>query len=237
MRRFLGVALLAAVAGATGPIHAQTSATSEPAPASVETSGVRTPTSPSMRARTTGPIGYDLRMQELQGGLDELRDDVYRSRSRLFLLREQVLQDTLGGAQTIIKHVNDLGNGFRIVGAVYSLDGTQIYSASEETIDLHETKEIEIHRGSVLPGAHNLSVQLTIEGKVRGPFAYTRAYRFTVTTSHAFTVDAGQTIELDAIGYPLKGIDHYVERPQVRFHERRVVSRDAIEQDQQAQEQ
>lgn len=227
MRRYLGVSLMVSVALFTGSVFAQSDAPQ--APASVETSGVRTPTSPSMRARTTGPIGYDLRMQELQGGLDELRDDVYRSRSRLFLLREQILQDTLGGAQTVITHVNDLGKGFRVVSAVYSLDGAQIYSASDETVDLHGQKTIEIHRGSVLPGAHNLSVQLVVEGNPRGPMAYTRAYRFTITTSHAFTVDAGQTIELNAIGYPLKGVDHYVERPQIRFLERRVVSRDSVE--------
>lgn len=235
MKRCLWVALVMAVTLVAGAAFAQESTAPGPAPASVETSGVRTPTSPTQRVRTTGPIGYDLRMQELQGGLDELRDDVYRSRSRLFLLREQVLQDTLGGAQTIVKHVNDLGKGFRIVSAVYSLDGAPIYSAHEDSTDLHHQKQIEIHRGSVLPGAHNLSVQLVVEGNPRGPFAYTRAYRFTITTSHAFTVDAGQTIELSAIGYPLKGVHQYVERPQIRFHEKRVVSRDAVEA--QAQEQ
>lgn len=224
MKHYLWVALAAALLTFASGGLAQSGA----APASVETSGVSTPTSPTTGTREAGAIEYDLRMEELQSGMDELREDVFRSRSRLFLLREQILEEGLGGAQTIITHVNDLGRAFKIVSVVYSLDGNQIYAAHADGSDIENQKSVELLRTSVLPGAHNLSVQLVIQGRGRGIFAYPKAYRYTLTTSHAFTIDSGQTIELDAIGFLKKGVSAYAERPQIRFTERRVLSREAI---------
>lgn len=225
MKHYLWVAVAAALLTfASGGL-----AQSGPAPASVETSGVTTPTSPTTGTREAGAIEYDLRMEELQGGMDELREDIFRSRSRLFLLREQILEESLGGAQTVISHVNEFGKAFDVVSVVYSLDGNQIYAAHADGSDIENQKRVELIKTSVLPGAHNLSVQLVIQGGGRGIFAYPKAYRYTITTSHAFTIDSGQTIELDVIGYALKGAKVYAERPQIRFTERRVLSRDTLE--------
>lgn len=225
MKHYLWSALCAAVVTFASTAGAQHQA----APASVETSGITTPTSPTTGSREAGTIEYDLRMEELQGGLDELREDVFRSRSRLFLLREQILQDTLGGAQTVITHVNELGKGFRVISAVYSLDGNQIYAAHADGSDIENQRRVELLRSSVLPGAHNLSVQIVVEGRPRGLFFYPKSYRFTLTTSHAFSVDSGQTIELEAIGFKNGGASTYAERPQIRFTERRILSRDAAQ--------
>ena len=170
--------------------------------------------------------GYDMRLRELQEQLDELKEDVFRSRSRLFLLREQILQDAMGGAQAIIRHRNELGRNFRLVQVLYSLDGTQVYAATSSTSQIAELEELEILRGALLPGAHNLSVQFVIEGRGRGIFAYPKVFRFTVTTSHAFTVDGGQTVELDVIGSRSgRGSTPYEQRPTIRFEELRRVTR------------
>lgn len=199
------------------------------APARVETSGITTPTSPTTGSRDADAIEHDLHMDEIQSGMDELREDVFRSRSRLFLLREQVLNDSLGGAQAVITHVNDLMRSFNVVSVVYSLDGTQIFSAHRDGSNIQKQERVELLRRSVLPGAHNLSVQIVVEGRGRAMFAYPRDYTYTITTSHAFTVDTGQTIELDVIGFLKKGAKAYAERPQIRFVERRERSEDALE--------
>ena len=225
MKQYLWIAIAVALLTWTSAAFAQEGA----APASVETSGVATPTSPATGTREAGAIEYDLRMEELQGGMDELREDIFRSRSRLFLLREHILEETLGGAQAVITHVNDLGRAFKLVSVVYSLDGNQIYSAHADGSDIENQERVEMLKASSLPGAHNLSVQLVVQGRGRGIFAYPKSYRYTITTSHAFTVDSGQTIEIEAIGYKIKGARTYAERPQIRFTERRVLSRDAIE--------
>lgn len=227
MRRYLWMFVVASFLMSAVNVYAQ-DVTDQSAPARRETSGVITPTSPSAGSRDADALEYDLRMDEIQSGMDELREDVFRSRSRLFLLREQVLNDSLGGAQAVITHVNELMRSFNIVSVVYSLDGTQIYSAHRDGSDIKNQKRVELLRRSVLPGAHNLSVQFVVQGRGRGFFAYPKDYTYTITTSHAFTVDTGQTIELDVIGYLRDGVKSYAERPQIRFVERRERTEDAL---------
>lgn len=227
MRRYLWMFVVASFLTSTLNAYAQDS-NEKTAPAREETSGVVTPTSPSAGSRDADALEYDLRMDEIQSGMNELREDVFRSRSRLFLLREQVLNDSLGGAQAVITHVNDLMRSFNIVSVVYSLDGTQIYSAHRDGSDIKNQKRVELLRRSVLPGAHNLSVQMVVQGRGRGFFAYPKDYTYTITTSHAFTVDTGQTIELDVVGFLQNGVKAYAERPQIRFEERRERSEEAL---------
>ncbi len=217
---FLAVAMTAYAAGGDE---------GDAAPATKETSGVDTPTGPPIGGTGEDVSEYDLRMDEMQSGMNELREDVFRSRSRLFLLREQVLNDSLGGAQMIITHINELMKSFNMISVVYSLDGTQIFSAHRDGSTIEKQKELELLRRSVLPGAHNLSVQVVLEGRGRFIFAYPKAYRYTITTSHAFTVDTGQTVELDVIGYLQKGVKDYAQRPGIRFVERRERTEDTLE--------
>ena len=42
-------------------------------------------------------VNYELRLQELEDRVNELKEDIFRSKSRLFLLREQIMQDSIGG--------------------------------------------------------------------------------------------------------------------------------------------
>lgn len=233
MKRYLwmfvaALSLIAAVNAYAQDVDAD--ADEKVAPARVETSGIETPTSPSAGSRDADALEYDLRMDEIQSGMNEMREDVFRSRSRLFLLREQVLHDSLGGAQAVITHVNDLMRSFNVVSVVYSLDGTQIYSAHRDGSDIQNQERVELLRRSVLPGAHNLSVQMVVEGRGRGFFAYPKDYTYTITTSHAFTVDTGQTIELDVIGFLKNKAKAYAERPQIRFEERRERTEETLSQ-------
>ncbi|MCA9298786.1 MAG: hypothetical protein KDA28_06955, partial [Phycisphaerales bacterium] len=46
-------------------------------------------------------VNYDLRLQELEDRVNELKEEIFRSKSRLFLLRQQILQDNIGGSRAI----------------------------------------------------------------------------------------------------------------------------------------
>lgn len=235
------MAMLAAIMMAVTTVASAQESTEAPAaPESITTTGADIDAaSGAMSTPDSRSMGYDLRMTEMEEQLDELREDTFRSRSRLFLLREQILEDTLGGAQAVIRHHNDFGRAFRIVSVIYSLDGTQIYAANAEGSEIEDTESLEILRRSLLPGAHNLSVRMVVEGRQRGIFAYPKGYRFTVTSSHAFTVESGQTVDLDVYGYRQGGgSTDYTQRPSVRFAEHRQLTRELVEEpaDQQATE-
>jgi hypothetical protein len=61
---------------------------------------------------------------------------------------------------------------------------------------------------------------MVVRGNPRGPFTYPRGYEFEITTSHAFSVEGGQMIDLDVVTYS-GGNAHedFARRPDVRFDE------------------
>lgn len=195
------------------------------ADASTETpaAGAAATTTQAADGQTTtggGEAAYGVRIRELEGQLDELKEDVFRSKSRLYLLREQIVQDSVGNARAVIEHVNEFGKTFELLEVRYSLDGTPIYSATSEDGNIDDVERLELYNGVVLPGVHNLAVQMVVRGKPRGPFTYARGYEFEVTTSHAFSVEGGQVVDLDIVTYS-GGNAHedFSRRPDVRFDE------------------
>lgn len=169
---------------------------------------------------TAGDASYGVRIRELEGQLDELKEDVFRSKSRLYLLREQIVQDSVGNARATITHVNEFGRTFELLEIRYSLDGTPVFSATKAADGIEDIESIELYSGVVLPGVHNLAVQMMVRGKPRGPFTYARGYEFEITTSHTFSVEGGQAVDLDVVTYS-GGNAHedFSRRPDVRFDE------------------
>lgn len=148
----------------------------------------------SVRATGAG-AEYDLRLRELEDRMGELKEDIFRSRSRLFLLREQILQQGVRGSRVVINHLNEMSRNFDVRRVVYSLDGTMLLSASAEAVDLSRT--VPVFTGVTLPGPHNVSVEMRLRGNRRGFFSYMEGYEFTVRSSCTFIVEEGQTVKLD----------------------------------------
>ncbi|MCA9564484.1 MAG: hypothetical protein KC561_13400, partial [Myxococcales bacterium] len=116
--------------------------------------------------------GYLLRLQELEDRVNDLKEQIFRSKSRLALLRERVLGTRIGGSQAIITHVNDISSTFTLERVTYSLDGSQLYNATDELDDLDDRDEIELYNGTILPGPHNIAVEMILVGNGYGLFSY-----------------------------------------------------------------
>ncbi|MCK6534013.1 MAG: hypothetical protein L6Q84_13660 [Polyangiaceae bacterium] len=184
------------------------------------------PTKPSTpKASTTGgqmdgPT-YQVRLRELEARVDELKEQIRRSHTRLSLLSETILSGGVGGARAEVKFTNDMSSVFRLNRALFVLDGAVQYNKQDDTGALAAQKEIPIFAGSVPPGDHTLQVLLQFQGHGYGVFSYLRGYRFEVKSSHSFTVTEGKTMELEAIAYEKGGVTTPVEqRPAVRFVEK-----------------
>lgn len=159
---------------------------------------------------------FDLRLRELEDRVNELKENIFRSKSRLMLLREQILQRGIGGSRVIMRHRNTLSGAFRVESASYALDGSQVFNSSTDARDLSNT--FTYYEASVQPGAHNLSVTLRIVGNRMGVFNYMDGYEFTLRDSFAFTIEDGQTLTLTAEAYERTGGEVSIEdRPRMRF--------------------
>ncbi len=164
---------------------------------------------------------YAVRLRDLETRINMLQEQIYRSKARLSLLAESVISGVIGGSKAIIVHRNDLGRSFRLTRAVFALDGSPIFSRTNDEGGLDDEEEFELFNGAVVPGEHTLSVNLEYRGHGYGIFSYLKGYRFKVRSSHAFTAGEGKLIQLRVVAYEKGGPTTPLEdRPDVRYVER-----------------
>jgi hypothetical protein len=176
------------------------------------------PTGAPPAAAAADSSGYTVRLRHLERSVSELKEQVFRTKARLQLLKETVLGGVIGASQALIKHRNEMGASFRLVKVVYALDGVQIFSKADETGTLGEVQEFEIYKGAIQPGSHTLSVQLMYQGHGFGVFSYLKGYKFNVRSSHTFVAAEGRSTAVVVAGYEKGGATTNMEdKPAVDF--------------------
>lgn len=211
------IALVAGLAVAqedTPPVEGETP--------SAETSATETPATPVATSEEGMDAGtYAVRLRDLEQRINELKEQIFRSKARLSLLAETVLQGVVAGAQAVIVHENRMSSSYRLVKAVYALDGARIFSKADEEGSLGERRELDIYDGSIVPGEHTLTVNLEYRGHGYGIFSYLKGYRFRVRSNYSFTAPEGKAITIRVVGYEKGGPTAPLEeRPAIRYMER-----------------
>jgi hypothetical protein len=163
---------------------------------------------------------YAVRLRDLEQRIDELKEQIRRSHTRLSLLSDTILGGGVAGSRATVSFENAMSGAFRLTRAVFVLDGAVQYNRSDDSGALSEQKSIPIYTGSIPPGDHTLQVLLGLRGHGFGVFSYLRGYRFEVRSSHSFTVTEGKAVSLKAIAYEKGGVTTPLEqRPAVRYLE------------------
>jgi uncharacterized small protein (DUF1192 family) len=201
-----------AAAEATAPAdsEAEPAPTEEPAPA------------PSASELKTADESYDLKVKELEGRINELKEQIFRSKAKLTLLTEQVTGGLGTGASAVIVHENGMGGNFLLVEAHYFLDGAPIWQdTDEEGTRLTEQKERQLFDGNLVEGSHTLNVQLIYKGNGSGVFSYLSGYTFRLKNSITFKAEPGKVVTIRAVGYE-KGnfTTELTERPDIKFEQK-----------------
>lgn len=202
---------------ASKPAAAPTKAAPTAAPAA---GGAATPASVAPANANAG-ASYTVRLHDLERRVNELKEQIFRSKARLSLLKETVLHGAIAGSRAIIMHRNEMGSTYRLIKLVYALDGAEIYSKSDDSGHITDSQEFEIFNGSIVPGNHTLSVVMVYQGNGFGVFSYLKGYKFTVRGSHTFAIDEGKQTQLKVVGFE-KGnpiTSDPTERPALDFRE------------------
>lgn len=167
----------------------------------------------------TGDSGaYTVRLRSLEKNVNELKEQIFRTKARLNLLKETVLGGVIGASRAIIRHKNEMGSSFRLIKAVYALDGVQIYSKADDTGRLAEMTEFDVYNGAIQPGSHTLTVLMLYQGNGFGVFSYLKGYKFTVRSSHTFVAGESKTTGIAVVGYEKGNITtNLQDRPAVDF--------------------
>ena len=166
---------------------------------------------------TPGDPAHRARIAELEQRAATLKEQIFRTKSRLTLLEETLL-DREGSAAARIVHRNQMGASFRLERATYRLDGEVIFDETGPALD--DRPEIQLYADALVPGDHTLSAVLTYRGDGFGVFSYLQNYVFTLRSTHTFHLDAGDRITIHAVGYEQGGVTtDLTERPAIRFED------------------
>jgi hypothetical protein len=164
---------------------------------------------------------YAVRLRDLEARVDELKDQIRRSHTRLALLSDTILSGGAAGSRAEVQFQNEMSSAFRLTRALVVIDGTVQYNRQDETGALADQKEIPIFSGSVPPGDHTVQVLLNFQGNGYGVFTYLRGYKFEVKSSHSFTSVEGKTLTLTATALEKGGVTTPLEqRPSIEWHEK-----------------
>ena len=164
---------------------------------------------------------YAVRLRDLEARVDELKDQIRRSHTRLALLSDTILSGGAAGSRSEISLHNEMSSAFRLTRALVVLDGAVQYNRTDDTGALADQKDIPVFSGSVPPGDHTVSVLLNFQGNGYGVFTYLRGYKFEVKSSHSFTSVEGKTLALTATALEKGGVTTPLEqRPGIEWGEK-----------------
>lgn len=212
---------------------AAASGSASPASASAAPSAAAAPTAPvappvvtvDMNAKLPdqGMTGatYSVRLRDLEQRVDELKDQIRRSHTRLALLSDTIVGGGAAGSRAEVEFANEMSNAFELTRALFVIDGQVQYNRQDDTGALADQKDIPIYTGTLPPGDHTIQVALTFQGNGYGVFSYLRGYKFEVKSSHSFTAVEGKSLTVTATAFEKGGVTTPLEqRPTIEWHEK-----------------
>jgi hypothetical protein len=197
-------------APAAPPPAAATPAAATPAPAPAADAG-----KPALGAEEAN----ELKVRTLEERVSDLKEKIFRTKARLMNLQEMVIGgDITTGSKAVLVHRNEMGSSFYLESVAYALDGAPIYTKVDVDGDLEKRGEFEIFNGRVVPGNHQIAVQLTYRGHGYGLFSYLQGYKFKVQSSYTFSADPGKVNTIKVVGFEKGGITAELkDRPAIRY--------------------
>ena len=191
-------------------VLAQASAT--PAPAAATSTA-------AAAAPVTAEEQNDLKVRTLEERVSDLKEKIFRTKARLMNLQEMVIGgDITTGAKAVLVHRNEMGSSFYLESVAYALDGAPVYSKTDVDGDLEKREEFEVFNGRVVPGNHQISVQLVYRGHGFGVFSYLEGYNFKVQSAYTFNAEPGKAMTVKVVGFEKGGMTAELkDRPSIRY--------------------
>lgn len=221
MRMLVAAASLAGL-GTSSAALAQDGATTpeEPPGAGAVDAGDGDEASAEQPSDVEGASGadYDRELLTIEEEVHSLKEQVFRAKATLQLLKEIVVQGTAAGSRATVWHENKLGRGYSVESIAYYLDGQGKFSKADPTGGLDEMREFKVFEGAVPPGTHSVTVNLRLRGNGFGVFSYVKDYTFNVQSSHSFVAEEGKNCSVRVVADERRGIGRsFTERPNVQF--------------------
>ena len=126
------------------------------------------------------------------------------------------MHGVVSGARARLVHRNEMGSTFKLQEAHYFLT-PPLKQMSNLDGSLADQKEIELFQGQIVPGNHQLSVNLVYAGNGYGIFSYLKGYRFKIRSATPSQRRRESSPRLRWLVMSVAGSRRTCERPTVRY--------------------
>jgi hypothetical protein len=160
--------------------------------------------SPAMaEARTSSTSAEDHKalLERIQQRLDQIEGKIVLAKEKVDVLRDTVLTGQATRTRVVITHRNEMGTGFVLEKATYTLDGEILFNKEDPSGGLDAMKEFELFNGSLPPGSHEITVALVLTGSSYGVFTYLKGYKFKVDSKWRFSATDGRLTRVAVVSY------------------------------------
>ncbi len=192
--------------------------TTNPAPPSDPTSPAAAAGSAPPAATTSSNEGRpNFRLKALQNRVTSLKQEVFRTKTRLMLIKERLLNNVIAEAKLMLLHKNTMSSAFLIEEIIYFLDDNKIYYGDRKTGNLRKSKSFTIYDGNTVPGYHVLTIECLIRGNST-LFPYVGDFQFRLRSQYTFFAARGRITKLRAKLYEKGGLlVDYRDRPTLNY--------------------
>lgn len=149
-----------------------------------------------------------------------LKEQIFRSKAKLMLLQESLLQGAISTSKVVLVHDNRMGSSFYLRSISYTLSGNPVFTKTdyEGSLNKASARKFVAFTNTLQPERYTLSVELVFRGNGLGVFSYLKQYRFRVRSSYTFKALEGKSMEISVVAFeknPL--VTQLTDRPTVQY--------------------
>ena len=162
---------------------------------------------------------YRVKIRGLEEKVNELKENIFRSKAKLIMLTEMVTGGLSTSAKMVIVHKDEMGPGYSLIQRHYFLDGMPLHQDADQSGERFKGEsELVIFDGPIVEGTHTLTVSMVYRGNGRGIFSYLDGYTFNLKDSFTFTAEQGRITASKVVGFERGDFTtQYLDRPAIRF--------------------
>jgi len=149
----------------------------------------------------TAAVDHVQSLEHISGRLSALTERIGVTENRIALLRETALGGVITQTRALLVHQNEMGSGFLLERAEYTLDGATIFVRESPEGNLDALRRFEVFNGALVAGKHELKVSMVFRGRGFGVFTYLEGYKFKVDSRYTFNVLEGRLNQLNVVAF------------------------------------
>ena len=149
-----------------------------------------------------GDQQFDLKIKGIEEKVNDLKEKIFRTKSRLLLLQETVLGgDISSSAKAVIFHVNEMSSAFVLERGLQPGRRLDLRQGRQRRRTWPTRNRSRSSTRLIVPGNHQISVRLNYRGHGYGIFSYLDGYRFRVEDGYTFSTEPGRVTVLRVVGF------------------------------------